>query len=526
LTGEKFYFHQVSPVKIKNAVFSITSSAEGEDRVCIKMLKLILNPILPTLTNIVNTSLQTSSFPASWKRSLICPIPKNDYPTSPNDFRPISILNAQSKILEKIAHDQILDFVNDENIFDPLQSGFRKLHSTGTALLRISEDIKAAFHKKEVVLMVFLDFSKAFDTVNHKLLLNKLRQLNFSDAVIKWLESYLSGRTQAVRDCKGNISDWCKVECGVPQGSPLSSLLYSLFSFDISKILRHRCKYHIYADDTQMYITCKEEELALAINIMNFVLEDVFNWSESHGLKLNPSKTQAMILTPNKIHISTENLPTLTLNNKKIEYFEYVKNLGVMFDKNLSWNKHISLVCQKVYGTLNNLEKFRDSTPEKIRLQLVKSLILPHFDYCSFVYCDLNQEQMSRLQKALNCSIEYVYNVPFAASLSQFYHKAGILKVRDQGNLNVLCMTHKILYENAPRYLSDLVTKSSDVNQRTMRSHKMKLRAPLAGVQVPVSSFKVISYRLWETIPQNVCLINSIDAFKHQIKELYLKKYV
>lgn len=525
LSGEKLYFQHVNPVKVKNAVFSITTSAEGNDRVCIKMLKFILNPILPSLTNIINTSLQTSSFPTSWKKSLICPIPKVNYPTAAGEYRPISILCTMSKILEKIAYDQILTFVNAENILDPLQSGFRKKFSTGTALLRISEDIKSAFHKKEVVLMVFLDFSKAFDTVNHELLINKLKQLNFSDPVLKWLESYLSERTQAVRDNKRNVSDWQKVECGVPQGSPLSALLYSLYGFDICKIFRNRCKHHVYADDTQLYIICPPDELSIAIQIMNFVLEDVFNWSESHGLKLNPSKTQAMILTPQNTHISTENLPELVLCNTKIDYFEHVKNLGVMFDQKLSWNKQISHICQKVYGTLNNLEKFRDVTPEKIRLQLVKSLILPHFDYCSYVYCDINKEQFGRLQNALNSAIYYVYNVPFAASLSPYYKQAGILKVQDQNKINVLCMTHKILYGNAPSYLSDLVTKASDVNQRTMRSHKMKLRAPLAGVKVPVSSFKVVCYRLWDSVPQNVCLINSVDAFKNQIKQQFLNSY-
>ena len=275
-----------------------------------------------------------------------------------------------SKILEKVVYEQILEYLTLHNILDDFQSGFRKRYSTSTALLKVSEDMRMSYLRKEVVLIVSLDYSKAFDTVNHTLFLNKLRQLNFSESVVQWFKSYLSNRSQAVRDQKGNLSKFVNLNCGVAQGSVLGPLCYSLYTFDLSVILKNRCNFHIYADDTQVYISCKPVDLPEAIQIMNFVLEDVFTWSLKHGLKLNPGKTKAMLMGPQSVHTQYDinALPSITINGIDVPFCDELKNLGVIFDRNLNWNKHLSQISQKVYGTLNNLKKFRDTTPESIRL--------------------------------------------------------------------------------------------------------------------------------------------------------------
>jgi Reverse transcriptase (RNA-dependent DNA polymerase) len=517
----------VHPLQIKNALFDINTSAEGSDGICVKMLKLIWMAILPTLTNIVNSSMQLSYFPTSWKKAILCAVPKIRTPISVKDFRPISLLCTASKILEKVVHDQILNYVNGLNLMDPLQSGYRKLFSTSTALLRIAEDIRLAIFKREVVLVVFLDYSKAFDCVDHKLLLHKLKQLNFSDSTLKWLQSYLSNRECAVKGKDGKYSKWVKMDRGVPQGSVLGPLLFSLYTHDLGKILRNRCKYHIYADDTQLYINCKLSELDEAIQIMNFILEDVAKWSESHGLKLNSSKTQAMLIATQNTHkqINHQNLTKLTLNGTDITYVDTVKNLGVTFDKHLNWDKQISLVSQKVYGTLNNLNKFRAMTPESIRLKLIKTLVLPHLDYCSFVYCNINKEQEKRLQVLLNAAIYYVYDVPFAARLSPYFLKSSVLKVQERHELEVLLMTHKIVHKNCPPYLHDLVKFVSGASSRSTRAHEFKLRIPLVGVDAPESSFTVKACRMWNKLSEKLCVNPNIDTFKSELKMLLFKRY-
>jgi hypothetical protein len=525
--GDQFYFSHVEPVIVKNAIFDIDSSAEGSDKICIRMIRSIWQILVIPITNIIDTSLQISIFPSSWKRAILSPIPKIRNPVTFKDFRPISLLCTLSKVLEKVANNQIVDYINARNIMDPFQSGYRKLHSTATALLKISEEMRNAIFKKRVVITVYLDYTKAFDCVDHKLLIHKLRQLNFSEPVLSWISSYLSDRHGAVRGKKGAQSEWIKITRGVPQGSVLAPLLFCLYTHDICKILRNRCKYHIYADDTQLYIECAPAELNEAIRTMNIILGDIVTWSEQHGLKLNPTKTQALLIASpaTRKHINTQNLIPLTLLGSQIPFTDTVKNLGVYFDTTLSWDKHISSICQKVYGALNNLHKFRDVTPEIIRLRLVKSLILPHFDYCSFVYCNINCKQRKRLQNALNAAIKYVYNVPFAASLSPYFVKAQILKVQERHDLEILLMTHKIVHKTCPDYLSDLVTLSVNVSTRQTRAHKFKINVPRVGRLVPENSFVVKCSRLWNKLPENVCSTKNIDHFKSEIFSMFLRSY-
>jgi hypothetical protein len=162
---------------------------------------------------------------------------------------------------------------------------------------------------------------------------------------------------------------------------------------------------------------------------------------------------------------------------------DFLKNFRVTFDKHLKWDKHISHICQKVYGTLNTLLKFRDITPELTRLQLFKSLILPHFDYCSFVYCNINQEQCKRLQTAMyHCVKYYVFDVPSSANITPHFKKAGVLKVKERREMQILLVTHKIVHKNCPQYLNDLVSTQSSVRSRLTRAHRLKLRLPLVGV--------------------------------------------
>jgi Reverse transcriptase (RNA-dependent DNA polymerase) len=528
--GDKFYFKYVTPLEVKRAVNDIISPAEGVDLICIKMLKLCINIILPTLTFIINVCLQTSEFPALWKKAILKALPKIRNAVAASDFRPISILCVMSKVLEKIVYDQLVEYLSARNVFDKLQSGFKKMHSTATALLKITEDLRLSIFKGEVTLMVFLDYSKAFDLVDHALLLKKLRKLNISEPAIKFFKNYLSNRSHAIKNQDGSFSKWVKTECGVPQGSVLGPLLFSLYIHDIADVIAGRCKYHLYADDLQLYInfSCKPEDIAKCVGLVNDILADIVNWSAKQGLKLNPNKSQAMIIGSERAHMKLDfnQIPKVALDGVTLEYSDKVKNLGLIFDKHLSWNGQISQITQKVYGAIKNLEKFRDVTPEKIRVRLVKSLILPHFDYCDVVYCNLNSAQIGRLQVLQNNAIRYIYDVKRGQRLSVLYKKAEILNIVDRRKLNLLCQTHKILYHKCPEYLRDFATTLYDVNLvgRT-RAHKMTLLAPFVSVEVPENCFKVTCYRLWNALRPNLCLNESVSAFKSIIKKEFLANY-
>jgi hypothetical protein len=165
-------------------------------------------------------------------------------------------------------------------------------------------------------------------------------------------------------------------------------------------------------------------------------------------------------------------------------------------------------------------------TPESIRLKLIKTLVLPHLDYCCFAYCNINKEQEKRLQGLLNAAIYYVYDVPFAARLSPYFLKAGVLKVQERHELELLLMTHKIVNKNCPPYLHDLITFVSGASSRSTRAHKLKLRIPLVGVDAPEGSFSVKSCRLWNRLSEKLCATQNINLFKSELKSLLFKRYV
>lgn len=522
-TASTFYFRDVSAVEILAVINCISSNALGNDNVSIKMIKLLKIHLTDVLLHIINYSLQRSVFPESWKRAVVKPIPKITNPALASDYRPISILPVLSKILEKLVFDQIIQYVMKNSIMDGFQSGFRKLHSTGTALLRITEDVRLALGRKEVTVMVLFDFSKAFDSVIHEILLLKLRHINFSESVVNWISSYLSNRSFCVVDNNGK-SEWKQLKCGVPQGSVLGPLLYNLYTFDIGSCFS-KCSYHLYADDLQIYLSCKPNEISEAIAQINIEIENLVKWTIKHGLKLNNLKTQTIIIHK-KGSINTCDVPKIRVNGVDIDFQNKVKNLGVIIDEHLTWNNHVSYICQRVYYALHRLYKFRTLTPINTRIRLVHCLILPIFDYCLFIFCNMSHSNIDRLQMAMNNSIRYIFDIKRREHITPYFAKLGWLKIRERMELQITVMAHKILQGYVPTYLSSLLTVMRNIHTRTTRSHDLYLQAPLAGKGATENSFTVVAYRLWNKLNPEYCLIKITALFKNKTECALLAKYI
>jgi len=364
-THEKFFFTYVTTADVRKALNRIKSKATGADNISISLIHKIIDIVLPTVTHIFNASLMTSTFPDIWKQAFIRPLPKVDTPTTPTDFRPISILPTLSKALERIVYKQLTDYLNKYNLFDKYQSGFRAGHSTATALLKVTEDIREAMDEQNITLLTLLDFSKAFDSVNIDLLIHKLRLLHLSDHAVSWFNSYLCDRRQCVTS--GNqTSSWRIVRTGVPQGSVLGPLLFTMYVNDISSVLRH-CKYHMYADDLQLYIHTRPGSLNDAIHKVNEDLDLILTWTRKVGLALNAEKSQAILIGRQRLLCTTNqnSQPLIKINNKSIPFSSSVKNLGVHMDSNLHWTDHISKTSQKVFAILHSLYHLKKiSTPK------------------------------------------------------------------------------------------------------------------------------------------------------------------
>ena len=256
-------------------------------------LKDSLPIILCLLVHIFDFSLQSGVFPSLWKRALVRPLPKTKSASLLSEFRPISILYAVSKILESLAAKQISSFITKKRILYTHQSGFRKGHSTHTALIRMVDDFRDAVNSKSITLVVSIDFSRAFDVMNIAVLIDKLLSLGFSNSACNWVKSFSWGRSQSVKLPNGELFSPLTRCSGVPQGSGLGPLFFSLFINDLPSVVEF-CKFHLYADDFVIYLSGPFKNAQTIISKVNCDLDNISRWAADNGLSINTQKTQAM----------------------------------------------------------------------------------------------------------------------------------------------------------------------------------------------------------------------------------------
>ena len=320
----------------------------------------ILPTLLPTITKIINISLETGTIPHSMKKAIVSPLLKKltlDKDVLKN-YRPMSNLSFISKILEKIVSSRLLDHIESNNLGEPLQSAYKLHHGTETALLKIQSDLLLAMDDHKASLVVFLDLSAAFDTIDHTILVNRLRNdYGLSGKALDWLESYLTDRYQSVH-IKDNSSEYTKLKCGVPQGSVLGPLLFSYYTKPIRAIAaKHILKIHLYADDTQLYVSFRFSSYTEAIAALCRVeacINEIQSWRKNNKLQLNADKTEYLIVaSPNVLPKIT--LRPINISGIEIEPSVSAKNLGVMFDKHLNMCEHVNQICRKAQFLLKKI---------------------------------------------------------------------------------------------------------------------------------------------------------------------------
>ncbi|XP_075167731.1 uncharacterized protein LOC142239862 [Haematobia irritans] len=317
-------------------------------------------------------------------------------PKPNGELRPIAILSFLSKVFEKLLHRQISSFINKHKLLTSRQSGFRAQRSCTTALLNVSEDIRSEIENNKINILVLLDHSKAFDTVDHDILITKLKYMfRFSKSAIKLVQSYLSNRYQSAF-VMNTRSDPLLVTRGVPQGSILGPLLFTLYANDLPNQLQF-CKIHLYADDAQMYLAGDINKLQETVRNINLDLQRVHQWACANGLSLNPSKSKCILIKKKSLKISLN--IDIILNNERIEIVENAKNLGICFNSSLTWSTHIGNIIGSAYNKLRALRNTQYYTPQKTRTLIMKSYIMPTilYGYELFSNTDANSKQKLNL---------------------------------------------------------------------------------------------------------------------------------
>lgn len=517
-----FVFSQLSDCDVKKNILSIASNAVGSDSISRNMILPLLDILTPVITHILNNSLSSSTFPTAWKDAQVIPLPKKLNP-SLSDYRPISILPFLSKVLERVVHQQLSAFLSENELFNPFQSGFRQGHSTVTALVKITDDIRHGMDNKCLTVLALLDFSNAFNTVDFDILLGLLRSLNISPTVIDWFHSYLFGRRQRIR-ADDVISEWCDISAGVPQGGVLSPLLFAIFINTITHNLTS--SYHLYADDLQLYSQGSLVNLAAAVHNINRDLQRISEWSSSFGLKVNPAKTQVMIVggPRSTARIEWGSLPAVTFDGVHIPYSRKVKNLGVYMDSCLTWDAQVGEVSRKVFASAGAINRLRNFLPIPTKVALVQALLLPILDYADCCYLDLSEKFLDKLERLQNFCIRIIFGLRKYDHVSEFRSQLNWLPIRRRRDLHVLSLLYTVLFNPlAPAYLKERFQFLQSANDREMRSsRKLHLSFPPHSSQFYSNSFTVQSIRLWNSLPLPIRKSQSLPIFKSRLKTHFL----
>lgn len=501
---DRLYFDNIGFVEISRAFYSVKSNATGLDEIPIKFLKLLLPMIPDVFLHIFNQLITKSEFPNAWKIAKVIPLNKIKDPQKLSDFRPISVLPAISKVFEKIIKDQICSHLNCHKLLFCKQSAYRSGCSTTTAILDIIDDFKREIDKKRSGILVLLDFSNAFDSIDHAKLINKLVfNFKFSTSSANLIKSYLVGRSQYVYS-NNSISSAFKIYSGVPQGSVLGPILFSLYINDLPQVVKY-CHSHLFADDYQLYRFAKINEMTECVTKINLDITSIADWSLNNDLRINAIKTQCIVISTNDVDLNF--IPPVCVKSIPIVYSEVVKDLGLLIDRKLSWENHVNSICKKVNFMLRTLwTTARDLDPDHKR-KLFFAFLLPHLIYCDSSFYGMQKMHFSKLELLLNNCVRYVYGLRKYDHVTEFRRKMLGCDLHDFYDYRACLQVFKLTKEHEPLYLYSKLQclKSTRTNN---------ILVPINYGNIFNSSFFVRGISLWNSLPLQVKQSASLAAFR------------
>ena len=504
-----FDFRLCTPAQIQSILRDLKQRRSGGiDGVSAKVLKLASPVLASEIANLCNCLIARGHFPSQWKLGVVAAIPKAGDATEVTNYRPVTLLSILSKVIERVLFNQLSGY------FAPMLgsqlSGFRKGHSCTTALLKMTEDWRWALDRGDSVAVVAVDLSKAFDSIDHGLLLAKLEAYGVQPRSVRLLGSYLSQRQQCVR--LGPVtSDWKTVERGVPQGSLLGPLFFNIFINDVTKCAPG-VSMRLYADDTTIY--CADRDPAALEFRTNTGLKAVCDWFGANGLQVNARKTQAMVLG-NKGRYDLD----LRIGGDRIAEAETLKLLGFMLDSRLSGRHQVHEAVLKATRKTGALNRVKRMVPERTINLLYKAFVLPHLEYCSPLLMTCDGPLTGKLERAQERTIRTLLRVPRDHSYDQALSRVKLKRLSHRRAEQALILVFKAVHGTGASYINEMFVLR-DIG-RDLRGNCV-LRVPRPARELGRRSFACRAGGLWNGLPNNVRAIGMGTKFKAALSELEL----
>ena len=392
------------------------------------------------VVELFNLSFDLCEIPNDWKIAKVTPLPKAGNSNDVSNLRPVSILPLPSKLIEKIAHNRIYTHCNDNNLLDKNQGGFRPKHSTTSTTSFFINDLYSAMNNNEITIAVYIDAMKAFDTVNHKILLDKLKYFGIKGKCAGWLKDYLNNRKQCTI-ANDVISNLESITCGVPQGSVCGPLLFLLYINDIAKSLKD-CKVSLYADDTVLYFS--SNNLNQARLTVQADLNELSNWCSKNKLTINCKKTKYCVYGMRSVVRKSKTVDMIiSLNGILLERVCSYKYLGFILDDQLNFNKHMNEMISTVSHKLYLLAKIRRYLSKQACILVFKTMVLSILEYGDIIYAGSTKTNMDKLDKIFYRGLRICDATNTFVSKDQLNNDCNIVRLEKRRDVHLLLFMHK-----------------------------------------------------------------------------------
>ena len=470
-----------------------------------------------TVTYIYNWSFSSGTVPNKLKIAQVIPIYKKGSTIDLSNYRPISLLSIFSKLLEILMYTRLINFFEKNDVLFHGQFGFRANHSTSQALILITDKIQKAIEEKLFSCGVFLDLRKAFVTVDHSILINKLQHYGIRGIANKWFNSYLDDRKQivSVGTIKSDLND---IVCGVPQGSVLRPLLFLVYINDFNNS-SDLLDFHLFADDSNLFYAHKN--LRSLEEHLNQQLINIHNWLCANKLSFNVDKSHFVIFHPvQKVVDYTINL---SINNKDLVEKKSYKYLGVIIDSNLNWKEHVNELCKKISRGIGILLKLRNFVKIDILIKIYYSIIYPFLIYGIIIWGNTYKTNVKPLTELQKKAIRIITFSPFRTHSSPLFKELNLLKFPDIVQFCTVLFMHQYHCDTLPIIFTDFF-KEHKHNYNTRLSSKSTFALPKVRTNYGIFNIRYCGPKAWNSVDESLKLLSN-KAFKRQFKISLISLY-
>ena len=506
-TNRQFKFRHIEPDVVRTKIRSLNTSKSVGGYIPVNILKENIDVYDTFLTDFFNSCVNDGIFPGEMKLADVTPVFKDGDKTFKANYRPISLLSALSKVLERIMCDQINDFMIDK--LSKFLCGFRKKHCTEDALIFLLENWRQKLESKNLIGTILCDLSKAFDTLPHDLIIAKLSAYGFSFDALKMISSYLSDRMQR---CKigSSYSDWVDILIGVPQGSVLGPLLFNIFMNDFFSFITQSnvCNF---ADDSSLY--AYGMTLSEVVEKLENDTKRAMDWFHINSLVPNPNKFQMMFLgTKSKINLCLE------INGNKCISSDKVKLLGITIDWKLHFNNHVKLLCEKANQKASALMRLRNKLSIDKKLVLFNSFVSSQFGYCPLVWMFCGKTTNDLVRNVHKRALRALYN-DFDSNYGDLLAKGNHKTIHELNVKKLIVKVYKCINGDCPEILKYIFVKNENINYNLRIKNLLILPKKSHTITYGLHSFKYRGSATWNSLSDSIKECKPVSVLNKKLKE-------